>query len=42
MKFQGLGVVLKISVMGRPNASFRFIGPRPRTSSMVRTKSIVL
>src|ERR1022692_853346 len=42
VKFQALGVVLKISAMGRARASFRFIGGRPKTSSMVRTKSIVL
>ena len=42
VKLHGLGVVLKMSAMGRASASFRFIGGRPRTSSMVRTKSMVL
>ena len=36
------GAVLKMSAMGVANASFRFIGGRPRTSSIVRTKSTVV
>src|ERR1035441_8303036 len=42
VKFHLLGVVLKTSAMGAASASLRFIGGRPRTSSIVRTKLMVL
>ena len=42
MKLHLFGVVVKMSAMGLASASFRFIGGRPRTSSIVRTKLIVL
>jgi len=42
VKLHAAGVVLKMSLMGVANASFRFIGGSPMTSSIVRMKSSVL
>src|ERR1019366_5617536 len=42
VKLHELGFVFKMSAMGLASAPFRFIGGRPRTSSIVRTKLIVL
>ena len=42
VKSHAVGVVVNTSTIGRASASLMFMGGRPRTSSMVRTKSMVL